>query len=138
MNILKNNLLYTLNVFGHGENNPLLMRVLITDKYTKVDFGYVTTNKYIKGGWITISPKTYIEIPSLKDRFYLVKAAGITIAPEKHNFESKQDWRYFSLYFPPIPRSAKYIHIIEKENGSENDFNYYNVQLDKDSAIETI
>ena len=40
--------LFQLNRMGHSETNPILLRMLLTPEYTKVDFGYTTTNKYIK------------------------------------------------------------------------------------------
>lgn len=48
---------------------------------------------------------------------------------EEHHFESSRDWRYFSLYFEPIPNDAKQINIIENEFGNQNDFNFYDVKV---------
>jgi hypothetical protein len=129
-------LVFNLNVIGHGESNPILLRISLYPDVTKIDFGYVTTDKYDNGGWIKIAPETFIENTVTKERFVLTNAVGITIAPEKRNFESKKDWQYFSLYFPPLPQKDCTLNIIEIIKGNKNDFNYYNVPLKMENAIE--
>lgn len=130
------NLVFHLNMFGHGESNPILLRVNLFPEFTKVDFGYITTDKYIHGGWIKISPDTFIENVVTKERYVLTNATGITIAPAKRNFESNKDWQYYSLFFPPIKQNDTIINIIEKVKGNKNDFNYYNIELKMSDAIE--
>ena len=129
-------LVFNLNVLGHGESNPVLLRINLFPEVTKIDFGYITTDKYINGGWIKISPDTYIENVVTKERFVMTKAIGITVAPALRNFESKKDWQYFSLFFPPIKQKDALINIIEVLNGNKNDFNYYNVELKMSDGIE--
>ena len=129
-------LVFNLNVLGHGESNPILLRVNLFPEITKIDFGYITTDKYINGGWIKISPDTYIENVVTKERFVITKAIGITVAPALRNFESKKDWQYFSLFFPPIKQKDTLINIIEVLNGNKNDFNYYNIELKMADGIE--
>ena len=84
-------LVFNLNVLGHGESNPVLLRINLFPEVTKIDFGYITTDKYINGGWIKISPDTYIENVVTKERYVMTKAIGITVAPALRNFESKKD-----------------------------------------------
>jgi hypothetical protein len=129
-------LVFNLNVLGHGESNPVLLRINLFPEVTKIDFGYITTDKYINGGWIKISPDTFIENVVTKERFVMTKAIGITVAPALRNFESKKDWQYFSLFFPPIKQKDTLINIIEVLNGNKNDFNYYNVELKMEDGIE--
>jgi len=130
------NLVFHYNILGHGESNPLLLRIILLPELTKIDFGYITTEKYYNGGWIKISPDTFIEDVVTKERYKLTNAIGITIAPAKRNFESKKDWQYFSLVFPPIKQKDTVINIIEKVKGNKNDFNYYNVELKMADGIE--
>lgn len=130
------NLVFHYNILGHGKSNPLLLRISLLPELTKIDFGYITTEKYDNGGWIKISPDTYIEDVVTKERYILTNAIGITIAPAKRNFESKKDWQYFSLVFPPIKQKDTVINIIEKVNGNKNDFNYYNIELKVAHGIE--
>jgi hypothetical protein len=129
-------LVFNLNIIGHGESNPILLRISLYPEITKIDFGYVTTDKYNYGGWIKIAPETFIENTATKERFLLTNAVGITLAPAKRNFESNKDWQYFSLYFPAIPQKDCILNIIEKIKGNKNDFNYYNVALKMENAIE--
>jgi hypothetical protein len=129
-------LVFNLNIIGHGESNPILLRISLYPEITKIDFGYVTTDKYNYGGWIKIAPETFIENTVTKERFVLTNAVGITLAPAKRNFESNKDWQYFSLYFPAIPQKDCTLNIIEKIKGNKNDFNYYNVHLKMENAIE--
>ena len=132
------NLVFHYNILGHGESNPLLLRIGLFPELTKIDFGYTTTDKYNNGGWIKISPYTFIEDVVTKKRYTLINAEGITIAPAKRNFVSNKDWQYFSLFFPPIPQEDCLLNIIEKVNGAPNDFNYYNIELKMKVGIELI
>lgn len=131
-------ILIHINSFGHSKTNPILLRVLLTPEYTKVDFGYTTTNKYIKGGWIKMAKETFIENIVSKQRYKMVKAEGITIAPQKHNFQSNKDWQYYSLFFEPMEQKDCTIDLIEKEKGTKNDFNYYNISIKISESIDTL
>ena len=136
--MLKNNkkLVFHFNMLGHGESNPILLRINLFPEFTKVDFGYITTDIYDNGGWIKIAPDTFIENVETKERYTMVNAVGITVAPALRNFESKKDWQYFSLYFPPMNQKDTMINIIEKIKGNKNDFNYYNIPLKMQDGIE--
>ncbi|KAB1157938.1 hypothetical protein [Flavobacterium luteum] len=131
-------LVFHLNMLGHGPSNPILLRINLFPEFTKVDFGYSTTELYDNGGWIKIAPDTFIENVAYKERYTMTKAVGITVAPELRNFESKKDWQYFSLYFPPIPQKDCVLSIVEVENGTPNDFNYYNVDMKMGEGVEIL
>ena len=131
-------ILFQLNRMGHSETNPILLRMLLTPEYTKVDFGYVAKDIYENGGWIRIAPATFIENKLTKKRYTMINAENIPIAPIHHYFETTKDWRYFSLIFPPIPQNDCVLNIIEIENGTRNDFNYYNVEIKMADAIEML
>ncbi len=81
---------------------------------------------------------TIIENKVSKQRYTLVNAENIPIAPMHHYFETKKDWRYFSLIFPAIPTKDCVLNIIEMENGSPNDFNYYGIEIKMSDAIEML
>jgi hypothetical protein len=55
----------------------------------------------------------------------LIEAKNIPLAPEKFEFESKEDWRVFTLYFKPFPIKSCNIDIIEEENPTKEDFSFY-------------
>jgi hypothetical protein len=132
------NRIFHLEIEGHGKDNPILLRLTQTQEFTKVDFGYTTTNKYINGGWIKMSPDTYIEDTVTQKRYKMLNASGITISPNKHNFQSNKDWQYYSLYFEPLPQKDCTINLIEKEKGTLNDFNYYNIPIIMKDGIEMV
>lgn len=112
------------------KENPILLRVILTNEYTKVEFGYSARSLYIKGGWIRISPYSFIEVVETGKTYKLTNAIGIPIAPEQHHFESKKDWQFFSLIFEPIPLVDCTINVIEEVNPDVDDFNYYGINLD--------
>jgi hypothetical protein len=134
----KKTVLFTINKKGHAKSNPDLLRIILHQEYTKIDFGYTAKEIYESGGWIRMEKDTYLEIKETGNRFVLTQAFGIPINPEHHYFESKKEWRYFSLYFPPIPQTDCTINIIEIENGTSNVFNYYNIPLKMGDGIEVI
>lgn len=133
-----NNRVFHLNHLGHGDANPILLRVNLFTEYTKIDFGYTTTDKYDNGGWIRIASDTFIEIIETGQRYTLQLAENIPISPVHHYFESQKDWRYYSLLFPPIPYQDCTLNIIEVENGTPNDFNYYGVELKMAEGMEIL
>ena len=134
----KKTLLFTINKKGHAHGNPDLLRIILDTEYTKIDFGYTAKEMYIKGGWIRMEQDTFLEIKETGKRYVLTQAIGIPINPEHHYFESKKEWRYFSLYFPAIPQTDCTINIIEIENGSLNEFNYYGVALKIGEGVEVL
>lgn len=131
-------LLFTLNKKGHSRGNPDLLRITLFPDHTKIDFGYTAKEMYDSGGWIRIEQDTFIEIKETGKRYFLTHSEGIPINPEHHYFESIKDWRYFSLYFPAIPPTNCTINIIEIENGSKNDFNYYDIELKMENGVEVL
>jgi hypothetical protein len=131
-------LLFTINKKGHSKSNPDLLRIILSPDHTKIDFGYTAREIYIKGGWIRMEQDTFLEIKETGKRYVLSQAIGIPINPEHHYFESKKDWRYFSLCFPAIPQTDCTLNIIEIENGSRNEFNYYDVELKMSEGVEIL
>ena len=109
--------------------NPEILRILLSEQYTQIDFGYVAPWIYVRGGWIHISPNAYIQVKGNGKKYALKEAKNIPLAPNRLDFESTQDWRVFSLFFEPIPLNNCIIDIIEQEKPSKNDFNYYNIKL---------
>jgi hypothetical protein len=117
-------------------DNPKVLRVILDREFTRIDFGYNATRKYIKGGWIRMSPKTHVQVQGSPEKFLLKETTGITIAPKKVVFQSVKDWQFFTLYFEPIPQKDCVINIIEEEKPSPNDFNYYGIELKMDEGTQ--
>ncbi len=123
------NILFELPEMDSEKQNPKLLRVLLTKEFTRLDFGYTTPWYYKKGGWIKISPKTHLRVEGSSEKYGLKEAVGIAIAPKRINFESTEDWQFFTLYFEPIPQKEGILHMIEAEKPTEDDFNFYGIEL---------
>lgn len=122
-----------------GESGNLqLLRITVTNIEIKVDFGYQATSHYEKGGWIKISPQTFIRPKGTNKKFILTNATNIPYGPEKLHFNSTIEWRYFSLYFPPLPEDVSFFDLIEKEHGTDNDFNFYGIKLNDKERMSMI
>jgi hypothetical protein len=118
--------------------NPKMLRIVLTENHTRIDFGYTTPWFYEKGGWITISPDTYLQLKDLKQKFILTNTEGIAISPKRLDFESTEDWQFFSLFFEPIPRTDCVFDMIESENPTKNDFNYHGIELNSKNRLELV
>ncbi|MFA6923858.1 MAG: hypothetical protein WC223_06335 [Bacteroidales bacterium] len=131
------NISHLYNLPKHKPNNehPQLLRVITSEKHTRIDFGYQCDSYYVRGGWVTIAPKTFICVKGSDNKLFLIKAENIPYAPEKYHFKSTVDNLLFSLYFPTLPAGINSFDIIEKENPKPTDFNYYDIQLNPTSAI---
>ena len=124
--------------FSTDENiphNPQLLRIMVSEEKTRIDFGYLAEWYYVKGGWITIAPTTYIQVEGFTKKFNLIKAIGIPITPEKWEFESTKDWKVFTLLFEPIPIKSCTINIIESLEPVGNFFNYFNISLSMENRM---
>ncbi len=71
-------------------------------------------------------------------KYSLLEAEGIAISPNRINFQSKADWQFFSLYFESIPNEDCILDMIESENPTENDFNYYGIELNSKKGLELV
>ena len=110
-----------------------LLRITLSARETKVDFGYKASEIYYAGGWITISPETFIRPKGTDQKLILINATNIPYGPEKHHFNSKLEWRYFSLYFPSLDENVDEFDLIEKETKliDPTQFNFYQVKLNE-------
>jgi hypothetical protein len=128
-------LLFEIPFLDTSKQNPMVLRVILSEEFTRIDFGYTTPWYYEKGGWIRISPKTYLQIEGMKEKYLLKDATGISLSPKRVHFESTEDWQFFSLYFEPIPMKDCVLNMIEAEKPTPNDFNYYGIELKKGNRL---
>lgn len=113
-----------------------LLRIEFGPQFTVADFGYQATRHYISGGWIRISKDTFIRVKKTGEKFTLLRAENIPIAPEQHNFQSSKDWLFFQLFFPAIPFRNCKLDIIENEPEETTDFNFYDIEIQIRRGIE--
>ena len=101
-----------------------------TEEYTRIDFHYRSSQHYHNGGWIQMDRGAYIQPVNSPQKYTLVKAIGIPIAPLKHYFSKQGEHYTYTLIFPALPKNTKKINIIEKEAPGTY-FNFYNVDYSK-------
>lgn len=138
MNPSKKTMLFELNAARFSKDNLSIQRVLLTNEYTRLDMTYIADDYYHRGGWIRISPTTFLLNHNDKKRYSLIHAENIPIAPDHHHFESSKDWRFFSIYFKPMPLANCSFDLIEEEHPEDTDFNIYSVRLDLDGGVEVV
>jgi hypothetical protein len=107
-------------------NLPKIINIESDNQQVKIDFCYVNRNGY--GGWVRISPNSFIRPSGSEPRLVLSEAINISLAPEYIVFEKNEDVLYFTLIFPPLPNYVTEIDIIEDES-DENAFNFYNILI---------
>ena len=134
----KRDLLLQLNLVRKPKTNLILLRAILGKEYTRIDFGFIASNLYVRGGWIKMFPDSYLRTHSSEAKYKLKYTDDIPLAPARLDFESNKDWHYFSLFFEPIPKRSCKIDLIEVENPQDTDFNYYGIKLDLNNAEEII
>jgi hypothetical protein len=130
--------LYNLPEYKCKNAHPVLLRVIVNEKYTRIDFGYQTTDHYFRGGWVDIDPNTYLQMGANKPKLKMTHADNIPVGPDKHYFERTTDRKYFSLFFEPILKGIAKFDLIERLPVSKTLFNFYNVKLAPELAIELL
>jgi hypothetical protein len=111
--------------------NIQVLRLELDEKFTRIDFAYLSGTKYINGGWVQIHDTCFIKPVNSDIKLSLIKAVNIPLAPKKHFFKTTKDCLYYTLYFPPLPINTKAIDIIEMETNDSNYFNFYGVSVER-------
>ncbi len=122
-------ILYPIHTKRAELENVQILRVEINNQFTKIDFGYTSTDYYERGGWVHIHKSTYVCEHGKEKKYALLKAENIPFAPNQLSFKTSNDWLYFSLYFESIPFSSKSIDLVENAD-DKNSFNFYNIPLE--------
>jgi hypothetical protein len=132
----KSRYLATHHIGEQRKQNPVILRIILSEEHTQIDFGYAAPIIYVKGGWIRISPDTYLQVEGSAIRYRLQEVKNIVLAPDQMEFLSTQDWCVFTLFFDPIPIVDCVISMIEAENPTPDDFNYYGIKLSRVKEME--
>lgn len=113
----------------HTPNEHMgIEKISLDDDFTRIDFVYIATKNYINGGWIQIDSGCYIRPIGSEVRYKMIRAIDIPIAPTKYIFKRCGEVHHFSLLFPALPKSVKFIDIIERlAEGTY--FNFFKVAL---------
>ena len=129
---------FSLNTANNKKQNPIILRIILSEEHVQIDMGYAAQSIYDKGGWIDISPSSYLHLHGSEKRFKLIQTRNITLAPKKVNFESEADWCVFSLFFEALPLKDCIIDIIENPHPTQNNFNYYGIELSSIGSVELL
>ena len=99
----------------------------VTSSRTIIDLEF--DNAVNGSSWINISPETYIVSYDTGEKYKLVLAEGIPMAPQKHNFyfSSRNEKVQFRLIFPALPKNTTNFNLIENESGEA--FRIYGIKL---------
>ena len=127
-------ILYPIHTKRAELENVQMLRVEINNQYTKIDFGYTSTDYYERGGWVHIHKNTYVCEHGKEKKYALMKAENIPFAPNQLSFKTSNDWLYFSLYFEPIPSKVNLIDVVENTE-DKNSFNFYKIPLENGIEI---
>ena len=110
----------------HMGRNARISGIELADGYTRIDFSPRSPELYVNGGWVSIEAGSYIQPVGTEERYGMIEAIGIPIAPKKHFFNRPGEFLTYTLVFPALPKSVRKINIIEKE-APGNFFNFYNL-----------
>jgi hypothetical protein len=102
----------------------------LTDAHTRIDFLYRSSSVYDNGGWVNIKSTGYIRPVGSDQKFGLIAAEGIPIAPQKHYFKAQGALYPYTLIFPALPKGTKRIDIIEDLSPGDH-FNFFDVSYSR-------
>jgi hypothetical protein len=106
-----------------------ILRVVIDEEFTRVDFLYWSLKNNNMGKWIQIEKDTYIRALNCDKKLKLIRAENIGVSPNKSFFKTKLNLLNFTLYFPPLPKDVVAFDLIEKDTTNENYFNFHKINL---------
>jgi hypothetical protein len=95
-------------------SNVGIESISIDDNYTKIDFVYISPKEYPNLSWVLMHGDAYIRPVGTENKYKLIKAINIPLAPNKHFFQKSGQVLKYTLLFPALPRNIKQIDIIEK------------------------
>ncbi len=99
-------------------------KVVLNNSYTSVQFTYLNLHDPDDGPWCNIGEDTYIVVNG--QRYTMISADGIEVAPSKTYFNEFAETLTFTLYFPPIPPSATTMDLIENET---SEWRFYGIDI---------
>lgn len=79
---------------------------------TIVHCRYVSSSKYVNGGWVNIFPDTFL-IGSDGVKIQMTHAINIPIGPKRHYFSRHGEEKHFTLLFPALPENWTHFRVQE-------------------------
>ena len=106
-----------------------ISKIETTNEYTIVSFVYKAPSKFGNEGWIRLSKDIYLKETNGDRKYYLLKAIGIPLAPDKYYTKELGSIIYFSAYFDRIANNINQFDIIECPDSKAGCFNFYGVNI---------
>lgn len=95
------------------KEDDYLLLPAVEEGHTVIHCTYISSYKYINGGWVTIWPTTYLVHPETKERLQMLFAYNIPVVPVKHYFQQAGQKLRFTLIFPKLPENWSSFHLHE-------------------------
>jgi hypothetical protein len=74
---------------------------------------YTSSDKYINGGWVNISPTTYLLNKKDNSLLRMTQVNNIAVSPDRHFFTKARQKKTFTLFFPKLPENWDSFSILE-------------------------
>ena len=90
----KTKLLYCPPVHRKRTSQTDILRIEISQEYTRVDFCHLAMGTLTNGGWMSISPETYLQPCESGKKLKLREAVNIPIAPMTYRYKQPKETHY--------------------------------------------
>jgi len=110
-------------VYQKNHESIQIDKIWKSEEYTVINLTTFPSKQYSSGWWVSYSPNAYILQNGKK--YYLKKAVGIPLLPNKHYFNNINESLSFKLYFDKNLNLEIKFDLIE---GVENGFDFYNIR----------
>jgi hypothetical protein len=132
-------LIFLVNIiFGQSVLNPT---IISQDEYSltidKIELSYNSTilycthtapDTYENGGWVRIEPGIILKETYGNRKYKLVKAEGVPLSPNKHNYSYEGQKLTFRLIFQKVANDISFIDLIECID-NRSCFNFYGIKI---------
>jgi hypothetical protein len=108
--------------YKRNSENVQIDNITKSAEYTVIQFTAFPGKEYSSGWWVNFNSNSYIEQNGKK--YYLKKAEGIPLSPNKHYFSNSNETLSFKLYFDKSVNLNEKFDLIEFF-GSATAFNFY-------------
>ena len=104
-----------------------------THQHTILYVSYTPSDRYLKGGWVNISGNTYLHHRWRNEKYYILRAQGISLEPDRHYLDYPGQTLSFRLIFPRLPDNVAKIDLIECSD-CDDGFNTYGIYLTEEAG----
>lgn len=104
-----------------------------TDQHTVLYATCKASDRYLHGGWVNMSGSTYLLDRWRNKKYYILRAQGIPLQPERHYFEYTGQSLSFRLFFPRLPENVSKVDLIECPD-RDDCFNTYGIYLTEEAG----